>query len=279
MKRTSLTQKLLAVALIGGLLAGCSKGDTETDQAATHKALDPQNITVGAIGGPHEQILEAVKALAAKDGVTINVKVFNDFNIPNIALAEGSIDANSYQSLPFLTLQKQDQGFKLTEAFKTIALPMGIYSSKVTDLKDLKPGAKVGIPNDPANELRALQLFEAAGVITLKPGLTDKATKRDIAENPLNIDFQELMAPQIPTQLPELDAAAINTNFALHAGLTLKDALHHEILEGNPHTNYIVVRDENINDEAVKVLQKYYQSPEVKAFILETFNGSLIPSF
>ncbi len=272
------SKKIVALALLAGLLGACSKEDTARAEAG-HKAIDPKNITVGAIGGPHEQILEAVKALAAKDGVTINVKVFNDFNIPNIALAEGSIDANSYQSLPFLTLQKQDQGFKLTEAFKTIALPMGIYSNKVKDLKDLQPGAKIGIPNDPANELRALQLFEAAGVIKLKPGLTDKATKRDIAENPLNLDFQELMAPQIPTQLPALDAAAINTNFALHAGLTLKDALAHEILEGNPHTNYIVVRDENINDEAVQVLQKYYQSPEVKAFILDTFNGSLIPSF
>ncbi len=279
MKLYPYTKKIAALALVAGLLSACSQGDSTDASASTHKALDPKTITVGAIGGPHEQILTAVKALAAKDGVTINIKVFNDFNIPNIALAEGSIDANSYQSLPFLKLQKQDQGFQLTEAFKTIALPMGIYSSKVKDLKDLKPGAKVGIPNDPANELRALQLFEAAGVITLKPGLTDKATKRDIAKNPLNLDFQELMAPQIPTQLPELDAAAINTNFALHAGLTLKDALHHEVLDGNPHTNYIVVRSENINDEAVQVLKKYYQSPEVKAFILDTFNGSLIPSF
>lgn len=249
-------------------------------QSEASETLSTKELTIGVTGGPHEQIAEKVQELAKKDGLEIDIKVFNDYNTPNTALDEGSIDVNSYQTLSFLELQKADKGYKIDEVFKTVAFPMGLYSEKLTDIKDLKEGDKVAVPNDPANELRALRLYETAGLITLKEGLTDKATKRDIAENPLNLEFIELEASQLPTQLPEVALAAINTNFAMGAGLSInEDALFHEDTVDNPYPNYVVVRSANKEDEVVETLKSYYHSDEVRAFIEEEFNGSVVPAF
>ncbi|WP_214781184.1 MetQ/NlpA family ABC transporter substrate-binding protein [Exiguobacterium sp. S3] len=249
-------------------------------QSEASETLSTKELTIGVTGGPHEQIAEKVQELAKEDGLEIDIKVFNDYNTPNTALDEGSLDVNSYQTLSFLELQKADKGYKIDDVFKTVAFPMGLYSEKLTDIKDLKEGDKVAVPNDPANELRALRLYETAGLITLKEGLTDKATKRDIAKNPLNLEFIELEASQLPTQLPEVALAAINTNFAMGAGLSInEDALFHEDTVDNPYPNYVVVRSANKEDEVVKTLKSYYHSDEVRAFIEEEFNGSVVPAF
>lgn len=136
------------------------------------------------------------------------------------------------------------------------------------------------MPNDPSNEYRALKLFEAAGVIKLKEGVEEKATKKDVAENKLDLEIVELEASQIPSQLGEVAAAAINTNFAMGAGLTINDdAIFHEEIENNPYPNYVVVRTENKDDEVVKQLEKYFHSDEIRQFIEEEFNGSVVPAF
>ncbi|TCI24395.1 MetQ/NlpA family ABC transporter substrate-binding protein [Exiguobacterium sp. SH3S2] len=262
------TSLLAAIAL-----SACGQSDAS-------EALSTESLTIGVTGGPHQQIAEKVKELAAEDGLELDIKVFNDYNTPNTALDEGSLDVNSYQTLSFLELQKSDKGYKIDDVFKTVAFPMGLYSDKLTDIKELKEGDKVAVPNDPANELRALRLYETAGLITLKEGLTDKATKRDIAENPLNLEFIELEASQLPTQLPEVALAAINTNFAMGAGLSInEDALFHEDTVDNPYPNYVVVRTDNKDDEVVETLKSYYHSDEVRTFIEETFNGSIVPAF
>lgn len=271
---TKKTWLLTTTALVvGGLLSACGAQDKKLD------TLDPTHLTVGVTGGSHEEIMQVVKAEAAKDGLTIDIKVFSDYNTPNTALAEGSLDLNSYQTLPFLEEQKKAKGFKITEAFQTVAEPMAIYAKGIKSIADLKEGDRVAVPNDPSNELRALKLFEKAGVIKLKEGLSESGTKRDIVENPLKLDFQELPAAQLPTQLPELAAAAINGNYAMNGGLTINhDAIYKEEAE-QAYPNYIVARDENLNDPTLAKFKGYYQSDAVRQFIAEKYQGSVVPLF
>lgn len=243
-------------------------------------ALSTKKITIGVTGGPHQQLIEQVKKLAKKDGIDITIKTFDDYNTPNTALNDGDIDTNSYQTIPFLNQQKKDKGYKLSIAFKTVAFPMGIYSKDIKNVKALKKGDKIAVPNDPANEYRALKLFEKAGVIKLKKGVSQKATKNDVAENPLKLKIVELEASQLPSQLSEVTAAAINTNYAMGANLTINDdAIYHEPIKNNPYPNVFVVRTENKDDKIVKKLKKYYQSKEIKAYIKKEFKGSVVPAF
>ncbi|MCO7176353.1 MetQ/NlpA family ABC transporter substrate-binding protein [Sporolactobacillus kofuensis] len=270
-KFTAVISSLLIFSLIF-VLTACGNGSS--------KELSDKEITVGVTGGPHQEVMEQVVKLAKKDGLTIHLKVFNDYNQPNIALNEKELDANSYQTLPFLKDQIKNKNYKITDVFKTVAFPLGIYSKKIKSLKDLKNGDKIAVPNDPANELRALQLFEKAGVIKLKKGAGVTATKRDIVSNPKHLNVVELDAAQLPAQLGEVTASAINTNFAMGAGLTvLKDSIYHEPLKNNPYPNYFVVRTDNKNDKVVKQIKKYYQSKEVKAFIAKKFGGSVVPAW
>ncbi len=270
-KSFALLAALLSLVLV---LAACGNDKEKSE------ALSTKKLVIGVTGGPHEQVMEKVAEIAKKDGLEIEIKVFNDYNTPNTALADGDLDINSYQTKPFLDAQKADKGYKISEAFKTVTFPMGIYSKSVKSLDEIKKGDKIAVPNDPSNEYRALKLFEAAGLIKLKEGTSEKATKRDVAENKLNLEILELDSAQLPSQLGEVAAAAINTNFAMGAGLTIKkDALFHEEAENNPYSNYLVVRDENKNDEVVAKLKEYYQNDEVKQFIAETFNGSVVPSW
>ncbi|RYM06674.1 MetQ/NlpA family ABC transporter substrate-binding protein [Sporolactobacillus sp. THM7-7] len=267
--------KVLSVGLIVSLifvLAACGNSSSGP--------LSEKELTVGVTGGPHEQIMEQVVKLAEKDGLKIHLKVFNDYNTPNTALNDKELDANSYQTMPFLKDQIKQKDYDITDIFKTVAFPMGVYSKSIKDLKDLKKGDKIAVPNDPANELRGLQLFEKAGIIKLKKGSGVTATKKDVISNPKNLEIIEMAADQLPAQLNEVAAAAINTNFAMGAGLTVKkDSIFHEPLVNNPNANYFVVRTENKDDAVVKKLKKYYQSPEVKAFIDKKFGGSVVAAW
>ena len=156
---------------------------------------------------------------------------------------------------------------------------MGVYSEKYDNFDDVPDGATFGLPNDPTNGSRALHILEETGYITLKEGTSEIASIYDVEDNPKNLEFIELEAAQIPKQLSEVDVAAINTNFALAAGLNPKeDSI---ILEStdSPYTNYIVVRAENADDPTIQKFIKAYQSDEVKKFIEDEFKGSIIPSW
>lgn len=266
---------VLSVALfaVSGLLAGCgSKGEA--------KPLDQKKVTIGVTSGPHQEIMEEVAKQAKKDGIELTVKNFDDYNTPNTALNDGDLDGNSYQTRSFLEQQVKDKDYQISAAFKTVAFPLGVYSKKISNLSKLQSGDKVGVPNDPTNEFRALKLLEKAGVLKLKAGVDVKATKNDIAENPKKIEIVELEASQIPSQLGELAAAAINTNFAFGAGLTINDdAIYHEPLENNPNYNVFAVRTKNKDDKIIKEIEKYYHSAETKKFIEEKFKGSVVPAF
>jgi D-methionine transport system substrate-binding protein len=236
-------------------------------------------IKVGVTGGPHAQIFEQVKKVAEKDGLKIQIVEFSDYVQPNAALAAGDLDANSYQHKPYLDAQVKDRGYKIVSVAYTVNFPIGIYSRKVKSLKDLKEGAKFGIPNDPTNGGRVLLVLQDQGLVKLKPGAGLKATPLDIIENPKKLKFVELDAAQLPRSLDDLDAAAINTNFALSAGLNPgKDAIAQENAK-SPYVNLLAVREADKDKPWVAKLVKAYHSDEVRKFIQTEFKGSVIAGF
>ncbi|MFM0126673.1 MetQ/NlpA family ABC transporter substrate-binding protein [Paraburkholderia sediminicola] len=243
---------------------------------------DDKVIKVGTIGGPDAQIWEVVTKVAKRDGLNVKVVEFNDYVQPNAALDAGDLDANSFQHQPYLDSQVKQRGYKIVNAGLTYISPLGIYSKKLKSLKDLAQGAKVAVPNDPSNENRALLLLQAQGVIKLKAGAGtngNNATALDVAENPKKIKLVELDAAQLPRSLSDVDAAAINTNFALAAGLQpTKDAIALEDIR-SPYANLIAVRAQNKDKPWVKKLVAAYQSEDVRQFIKTQFKGSVVPSF
>ena len=266
---------LFSLLLLIGVLAACGSSKSSSE----HEELDSKKLVIGVTSGPHEQIVEKAKEVAAKDGLELELKVFSDYVMPNTALAEGEIDVNSYQHLPFLEKFNADHDTNLVTVGKTILNPMGVYSDKYESLDDLPKGAKVGLPNDPTNGSRALFVFEKAGLIKIKEDAKETASIYDLAENPKEIEFIELDAAQIPKQLSELDAAAINTNFAIEAGLKPREDSIALESSDSPYVNFLVVREENKDDAVLEKLRQAYQSEEVKAFIEEEFGGAVIPSW
>jgi len=276
MKKWILTS---AVVLLISILAACGNDSNESKSENAEGLLSDGKLLIGVTAGPHEQITEKVKELAAKDGLEIEIKVFTDYVMPNVALDEKEIDMNSFQTEPFFEAMKEDRNLDLVKVADTITFPMGIYSTAIKDISELSDGAKIGLPSDPTNSGRALLLFEKAGLLKLKEGSGLNATVRDIVENPNNYEFIELDSAQIARQLDELAAAAINTNFAMEAGFVpAKDAIFMESKD-SPFANLIAVRTENKDDEAIEKLLKYYHSDEIKKYIEEEFEGSLIPSW
>ncbi|MGA0562601.1 MetQ/NlpA family ABC transporter substrate-binding protein [Ancylobacter sp. VNQ12] len=241
-------------------------------------AASAETIRIAATPGPHAQILEAVKPVAAAKGLDIKILEFSDYVVPNQALDAGEIEANSFQNLPYLDNQKKDRGYRIEPVALTVNFPLGVYSKKWKSWDQLPNGATIAIQNDPTNGGRSL-LLQDKGVIKLKEGVGFKPTPLDIVENPKKLKFIELEAAQTPRALDDVDAAAINTNYAVSAGLDpVKDPILRENAKG-PYVNLIAVRAGDTNKPWVKTLVESYHSPEVKAFIAETFKGSVLPSW
>jgi D-methionine transport system substrate-binding protein len=236
-------------------------------------------LKVGVTGGPHAQIFEVVKKVAERDGLKIQVVEFSDYVQPNAALAAGDLDLNSYQHLPYLQQQIKDRGYKFVSVGYTVTFPMGIYSKKVKALSELPNGARIGAPNDPTNGGRGLLLLQSQGLIKLRADAGLKATPLDIIENPRKLKIVELDAAQLPRALGDLDAAAINGNYAESAGLDPKrDGIAVEGPTG-PYANIIAVREQDKDKPWVAKLLKAYHSDEVKKFIKTTFKDSVITAW
>ncbi|QXH73185.1 MetQ/NlpA family ABC transporter substrate-binding protein [Pseudomonas atacamensis] len=238
-----------------------------------------ETLTVAATPVPHAEILEFVKPALAKEGVDLKVKVFTDYIQPNVQVAEKRLDANFFQHQPYLDEFNKAKGTSLVAVTGVHLEPLGAYSSKLKDLKDLPGGANVVIPNDATNGGRALLLLDKAGVIKLKDSKNILSTVKDIAENPKDLKIRELEAATIPRVLTQVDLALINTNYALEAKLDpSKDAL---VIEGNdsPYVNILVSRADNKDSEAMKKLAAALHSPEVKQFITEKYKGAVLPAF
>lgn len=236
-------------------------------------------IKVGVTAGPHAQILEQVKKVAEKDGLKIQIVEFSDYVQPNAALAAGDLDANSYQHKPYLDQQVKDRDYKLVSAGYTVNFPIGLYSKKVKNLTDLKQGAKFGIPNDPTNGGRVLLVLQDKGLIKLRPEAGLKATPLDVIDNPKKLKFVELDAAQLARSLDDLDAAAINTSYALPAGLSpAKDAIAQESAK-SPYVNLIAVREQDKDKAWVAKLVKAYHSEEIRKYIQTEFKGAVLAGF
>ena len=270
---------LITVAALATLaLIGCG-GTKKTDPAPAAPTAVRNTIKVGVTAGPHAEVMEVVKKIAAKDGLTLQIVEFNDFMQPNVALNQGDIDANSYQHRPFLDNQIKDRKYELTAIAQTIIFPMGIYSRKIKNLDELKPGSTVAVPNDPTNGGRGLLLLEKKGLIKLNPQAGLKATAKDVVENPKNLKIKELEAAQIPRALDDVDIAAVNANYALVAGLSPKtDSIAIEDPK-SPYAGLIVVRTKDKEEPVFQKLIKAYHSAEVKAFVDQHFKGSLVTAW
>ena len=224
-----------------------------------------KEIKVGVTPFPHKDIMEVVKKLVAKDGYDLKIVEFTDYVTPNTALAEKALDANFFQHVPYLENTNKEKGYKLTWVAKIHIEPLGLYSKKIKKLAELKNGSQVAIPNDATNCARALRLLEKNGLIKVKAG--ELVTAKDITENKKNLKIRELDAAQLPRTLQDVEAAVINTNFAVEAGLVpAKDAI---VIEGkeSPYANVLAVRAEDKNTPAVKALIKASNSKEVKEYI------------
>ncbi len=236
-------------------------------------------LRIGATAGPHAQILEAVRPIAARQGLDLRIVEFSDYITPNVALDAGDLQANSYQNKPFLDQQIKDRGYKIENAGFTVNFPLGIYSRRWKRWEDVPEGAQIAIQNDPTNGGRSLLLLRDAGVIGLREGVGLLPTLRDIVSNPRKLRFIEIDAAQTPRALDDVDAAAVNTNFALPAKLNpSRDALLRETPK-SPYVNLIAVRSADRDKPWVRGLLDSYRSDEVKAFILAKFEGAVLPSW
>ncbi|MBO8141400.1 MAG: MetQ/NlpA family ABC transporter substrate-binding protein [Firmicutes bacterium] len=236
-------------------------------------------IKVGATPVPHAEILEFIKPALQAEGIQLEIVEFNDYVLPNLALSDGELDANYFQHIPYLETFSADHGLDLAVLVGVHIEPMGLYSQRVDSLEDLPNGATIAIPNDATNGGRALLLLQEAGLIRLADGTGITATVFDVVDNPRNIRFRELEAPLLPRALADVEAAVINTNYALEAGLVpLRDAL---VIEGaeSPYVNVVAVRAGDEHNPALLKLAEALTRPEVREFILESYDGAVVPVF
>ncbi|RKS68692.1 D-methionine transport system substrate-binding protein [Actinomadura pelletieri DSM 43383] len=264
-----ITVALASVGLLAGLTACGSSSASDDPDAPLKVAVNPV---------PHGDILTYVKDnLAAENGLKIDVVTFNDYQQPNTALKEKQVTANYFQHVPFMKEFENESGTKLTFVAPVHLEPLGVYSKKVKNLGAVPRGATVAVPNDPANQGRALKLLAANGLLTLKPDAPATATERDIASNPKELKVKPLKAAQLPRSLADVDLSVINGNYAIEAGLAPnKDALAAEKPAGNPYANGVVTLPENKDDPRVRKLVRLLQGPEVRKFVADKYQGSVL---
>ncbi|MEU5715043.1 MetQ/NlpA family ABC transporter substrate-binding protein [Streptomyces sp. NPDC020403] len=273
-----------AAAATAALALGLSACGTDSDPAAksgtgadadTSKAL-----VVAASPTPHADILEYVKKnLAQKAGLKLEIKEFTDYVLPNTATENGQVDANFFQHKPYLDDFNKKNGTHIVPVVNVHLEPLGLYSKKAKNIKDIKAGQTVAVPNDTTNEGRALQLLAQNGLITLKAGVGTSAKLSDITDKK-GLELKELEAATVPRALNDVDAAVVNGNYAIEAGLKPgKDSLALESADNNPYANFLAVKEGNEKDARVQKLAKLLNSDEVKKFIEDTYQGSVIPAF
>jgi D-methionine transport system substrate-binding protein len=246
--------------------------------AAPALAAD-KTIKVGIMSGEDEDVWRAVAAEAAKKGLKVETVVFNDYTQPNEALERGEVDANAFQHQPYLDNQIKTHGYHIVRVGYTGVWPIGLYTKKYKSVAELPKGAVIGLPNDPSNEGRALRVLQNEGVIKLKDGTGILATTADIVENPKNVEIKELDAGIVGRSIDDLDAAVVNTDWALKSGLSPKDRIAQEPVAGNPYRNFIAVKQSNENAAWVKTLVASYQNDTVKVVFDKVYKGTGISAY
>ena len=255
-----------------GLLAGLA--------AASMAHAGGKEIKVGIIGGEDESVWKVAAAEAGKRGLDVELVVFNDYTQPNEALERGEIDANAFQHKPYLDAQIKGNGYHIVPVGLTAVWPIGLYSKKYHKIAELPEGAQVGIPNDPSNAGRALNLLAHEGLITLRDGAGILATAADITGNPKKLEIKELDAGIVGRAVDDLDAAVVNTDWALKSGLTPEtDRIAQESAKDNPYNNFIAVRTDRASEPWVKDLVASYQNETVKAEFDRVYKGTGIAAW
>ncbi|MBN1091329.1 MetQ/NlpA family ABC transporter substrate-binding protein [Blastococcus sp. TML/M2B] len=269
--RRSVLAAVAAAAVLG--LSACG-GDAELSGA-------DEPLRVGASPVPHAEILNFIADELADDaGLELEIVEFTDYVQPNVALDDGSLDANFFQTVPYLEEQEKNAGYDFTALDPVHIEPLGLYSESIDDVAALPDGATIAIPNDPTNAGRALRLLEANDLLTLADTGDDAPTALDVDQNPKNLEITEVEAAQLPRSLADVDAAVINGNYAIDADLNpAEDALVLEEGEGNPNANLLVVRTGDEGDERITKLEELLHSDEVRTFIEETYSGAVLPAF
>ena len=243
------------------------------------KGADDKTIKVAATAVPHAEILEAAKPLLEEQGYTLEVQVFDDYVQPNEVVESGEFDANYFQHIPYLESFNEEKGTHLVNAGGIHYEPFGLYPGTETSLDNID-NATIAVPNDTTNEARALLLLQDNGYITLKDGVGLTAPTKDIVENPHNIKIVPLAAEQVARTLADVDFGVINGNYAMEAGLTSADAVALESADSEAiqqYVNVIAVKEGNENNEGVQALVKVLKSDEIKDFINENYQGSVVP--
>lgn len=274
---------ILAGGFAAALALTACGGDSSASSAVT--TLDPENpvtLKVGASPVPHAEILEFVnKELAPGSGLTLEIEQITDYQTPNTALSDGSLDANFYQHLPWFEDQVETKGYEFEHGEGVHIEPYAAFSEQHDSISDIGDGAKVAITNDPSNQARALKLLETQGLLENVP---DDASVLTLTEeqNPKGLEFSE-NAPELllnDLQDPTVDLAIINGNFILEAGLSTSEALAVEEVKNNPYANFLAWRADSADDARIAQLEEWLHSPEVKKYIEEKWpNGDVTPAF
>lgn len=262
---------LLTLVVITTVFVGCGK------------ATGSKTIKIGASVTPHAEILEVAKEILKEKGYTLDIVEYNDYVIPNTATESGELLANYFQHQPYLTDFNNEKGTHLVSVASIHYEPFGIYPGKTKSLDSLPDGAAIAVPNDGTNEARALLLLQAQGLITLKENVGLTATILDIASNPKNLQIKEIEAAQLSRALADVDLAVINGNYAIEAGLKVgTDALAVEDKDSEAaqtYANIVVVKEGNENNASIKALVEALKSDKVKNFMIEKYEGAVIPIF
>lgn len=289
---------LLTGALAAGVLTGCGGGTTGTAETPASGASSPAaetpagstgtpageavTLRIGGTPAPHVEILEQVVPILAEQGITLEITTMNDYNTPNDAVEDGSLDANYFQHITYMNEYNESHGTHLVSVGEIHYEPFGLYAGKTASIDALQEGAQIAVPNDATNEARALLLLEQEGLITLAENAGITATVLDIVDNPLNLEIVELEAAQLPVRLPDVDMAVINGNYAIDAGLSVADALAIEDADGEAaaaYVNVVAVKQGNENNEAILALVEALKSDEISSWMEETYQGAVVPMF
>ncbi|GAB3282980.1 MetQ/NlpA family ABC transporter substrate-binding protein [Sinomonas notoginsengisoli] len=276
---------LLAAGIAAAFsLAACGAGGSApaSTNAASLDPAKPATLKVGASPVPHAKILEFINEnLAPKAGLKLDIKEIEDYQTPNTALSDGSLDANFYQHLPWFEDQVKTKGYKFDHGAGVHIEPYAAFSDKAKSIADIKDGAKVAITNDPSNQVRALKVLQNAGLLK---DIKDDSSILSLADaqNPKKLKFSENQPELLVNDLhdPSVDLALINGNFILKAGLSTKSALAVESVQNNPYANFLAWRQDEKGDARIAKLEELLHSPEVKAFIQKEWpNGDVTPAF
>ncbi|WP_318509067.1 MetQ/NlpA family ABC transporter substrate-binding protein [Bacillus sp. T3] len=266
--------------LVSFLLGACGK-EEQASSTSAGKTEEKKEVTlkISASSTPHAEILEYIAPDLEKEGVKLDVVITQDGIQTNQQTANKELDANFFQHTPYLEQVNKDSGLDLVKVVGVHIEPFGVYSKKIKKIDELSNGANVALPKDPVNFSRGLLLFADNGLIKLDSSKKGNYTLEDITENKKNIEFIPVDGPVLVRSLDDVEASAINTNYALEGGFKpLKDAL---IIEGSnsPYVNILVSRPDNKDDEAIQKLAKALTSEKVKQFIEKKYEGAVVPAF